>query len=133
MIEALVYEANRVYRLWCENNEGFHQNGRVHIIAHSLGSAMALDVLSRQPTVPPAVIPGNISSPSNHFDFDTKNLFFVGSPAGFFLLLERGKLVPRKGRDKPGAGSDGQDETITSDADNYGCLAVDNLYNVMVR
>lgn len=132
MIEALVYEANRVYRLWCENNEGFHQNGRVHIIAHSLGSAMALDVLSRQPTVAPDVVPGN-NSVSKHFDFDTKNLFFVGSPAGFFLLLERGKLVPRKGRNKPGAGSDGQDESITGDADSYGCLAVDNLYNVMVR
>ncbi|KFY62211.1 hypothetical protein V496_04695 [Pseudogymnoascus sp. VKM F-4515 (FW-2607)] len=131
MIEALVYEANRVYRLWCENNEGFHQNGRVHIIAHSLGSAMALDVLSRQPTVPPEVIPGSKAAVSKHFDFDTKNLFFVGSPAGFFLLLERGKLVPRKGRNKPGAGSDGQDESITGDADNYGCLAVDNLYNVM--
>ncbi|KFY38955.1 hypothetical protein V494_04161 [Pseudogymnoascus sp. VKM F-4513 (FW-928)] len=131
MIEALVYEANRVYRLWCENNEGFHKNGRVHIIAHSLGSAMALDVLSRQPTVPQEVVPSNASSVSKHFDFDTKNLFFVGSPAGFFLLLERGKLVPRKGRKKPGAGSDGQDESITSDADNFGCLAVDNLYNVM--
>ncbi|KAK7723678.1 hypothetical protein SLS64_000007 [Diaporthe eres] len=40
MISALVTEANRVYRLWCRNNPDFNHKGRVHLIAHSLGSVM---------------------------------------------------------------------------------------------
>lgn len=38
MIAAVIREANRVYKLWCLNNPGFAENGRVHLIAHSLGS-----------------------------------------------------------------------------------------------
>lgn len=63
----------------------------------------ALDVLSRQPNIPP---PSDLDGPvpeSQFFEFDTTNLFLLGSPAGFFLLLERGSLTPRKGREKPGA------------------------------
>lgn len=103
MIQALVAEANRVYRLWCRNNPGFAQNGRVHLIAHSLGSVMAVEILSKQPDTPG---PLDLSRPmpaSTHFEFDTTNLFLLGSPAGFFLLLERGCLMPRRERHKPGA------------------------------
>lgn len=132
MIEALILEANRVYRLWCQNNPGFHEEGRVHIIAHSLGSAMALDVLSKQPTTLPDVDLLGSKIHAKYFDFDTKNLFFAGSPAGFFLLLEKGKLMPRKGRNKPGAEHEDQQEAVASDVQKFGCLAVDNLYNVMV-
>lgn len=42
MISALVTEANRVYRLWCRNNPEFSHKGRVHLIAHSLGSVMVM-------------------------------------------------------------------------------------------
>lgn len=45
MISALVTEANRVYRLWCRNNPKFGQKGRVHLIAHSLGSVMVMLIL----------------------------------------------------------------------------------------
>jgi hypothetical protein len=131
MIEALITEANRVYRLWCQNNPEFDKTGRVHIIAHSLGSAMALDVLSKQPTsVRNVDLPKKMST--KNFEFDTKNLFFAGSPAGFFLLLEKGKLLPRKGRSKPGTqpgDDDGKD--IAGDAGTFGCLAVDNLFNII--
>lgn len=103
MVAALVAEANRVYRLWCRNNPGFAQNGRVHLIAHSLGSVMSLEILSKQPDALP---PLDLTKPipeSNFFEFDTTNLFLLGSPASFFLLLERGNLTPRRGRQKPGA------------------------------
>lgn len=103
MIQALVTEANRVYRLWCRNNPDFLRNGRVHLIAHSLGSVMALEVLSKQPDIPPPLDLTKTSPESLFFEFDTTNLFLLGSPAGFFLLLERGSLVPRRGRRKPGA------------------------------
>ncbi|GKZ36677.1 hypothetical protein AbraIFM66950_007852, partial [Aspergillus brasiliensis] len=150
MIRAVVKEANRIFRLWCENNPGFQQNGRVHLLAHSLGSAMALDILSHQPTTVPSF---NFSKTEVHgdiFEFDTKNLFICGSPAGFFLLLNKGKskiasifyviiklthhtanLLPRRGRDKPGCEGDDRLRGVAGEADTYGCLAVDNLYNIM--
>ncbi|KAJ2901262.1 ddhd domain-containing protein [Zalerion maritima] len=136
MIEALVTEANRVYRLWCRNNPGFADNGRVHLIGHSLGSAMALEVLSKQPTETPRL---NLEDPqqplqTSFFEFDTKNLFLLGSPAGFFLLLERGALMPRKGRLKPGADPlDVENKDIVGETGFFGCLAVDNVYNILAK
>ncbi|PHH81123.1 hypothetical protein CDD80_2108 [Ophiocordyceps camponoti-rufipedis] len=133
MIEALVSEANRVYRLWCTNNPGFAETGRVHLIAHSLGSVMALDVLSHQPTMVPRLDLTREPS-SRHFEFDTKNLFLLGSPAAFFLLLERKALVPRRGRRKPGAdAADTVTKNVVGDAGTMGCLAVDNIYNVLAK
>ncbi|OAA55965.1 ddhd [Niveomyces insectorum RCEF 264] len=142
MIQSLVREANRVYRLWCQNNPGFAQHGRVHLMAHSLGSAMAIEVLSTQPTTPPPQPP--LSQPGrplppavpeiDHFEFDTKNLFLLGSPAAFFLLLERKALVPRRGRQKPGVdASDSLDSRVVDEAGTFGCLAVDNIFNVLAK
>ena len=133
MIEAVVREANRIYRLWCQNNPGFYKNGKVHLIAHSLGSVMALDILSKQPTTLAAELDLK-STPlrTDMLEFDTKSLFFCGSPAGFFLLLNHAPLVPRRGREKPGAEmEDTANKSVTGDIGAYGCLAVDNLYNVL--
>ncbi|CAJ2510684.1 Uu.00g063090.m01.CDS01 [Anthostomella pinea] len=133
MVSALVGEANRVYRLWCRNNSGFSENGRVHLIGHSLGSVMSVEVLSRQPTTIPAL---QLAEPpqTKFFEFDTKNIFLVGSPAAFFLLLERGTLLPRRGRTKPGAHpADTTDGDVIGDAGMFGCLAVDNIYNILAR
>jgi hypothetical protein len=91
MIRAVAKEANRIYRLWCENNPGFQENGRVHLIAHSLGSVMALDILSHQPTNTPRFDFPNTPLHSDIFEFDTRHLFFCGSPVGFFLLLNKGE------------------------------------------
>lgn len=49
MIAAVVREANRVYQLWCKNNPDFAGHGRVHLIAHSLGSVGSpLDLCRRR-------------------------------------------------------------------------------------
>ncbi|KAB2577404.1 putative phospholipase [Lasiodiplodia theobromae] len=134
MIAACIREANRIYRLWCANNPGFSQWGRVHVIAHSLGSVMACDVLSRQPTyVDQAWADPKTpeeSLPTDHFLFDTTNLFLCGSPAGFFLLLKKAALLPRHDRQKPG-GQFPYSPGVAGDQDTYGCLAVDNVYNVV--
>lgn len=132
MIEALIMEANRVYRLWCKNNPEFQERGRVHILAHSLGTAMALEILSKQPTLVPKTNFSRKKISKTQFEFNTTNLFFIGSPAGFFLLLDRGRLIPRRARNKPGADlGDSNSKETTDDAGVFGCLAVDNLYNVM--
>ena len=134
MIETMVTEANRVYRLWCRNNPGFAENGRVHLIGHSLGSAMALEVLSNQPTRVPRLDLDATQPLCSFFEFDTKNLFLLGSPAGFFLLLERGALMPRRGRVKPGVDpSDTVAKDVVGEAGVFGCLAVDNVYNILAK
>lgn len=135
MIAALVGEANRVYRLWCRNNPGFSEKGRVHLIAHSLGSAMAIEVLSKQPTRVPRPLNLSAAAPdARFFEFDTTNLFLLGSPAGFFLLLERGGLVPRRGRLKPGAdAADTVAKDVVGDVGMFGCIAVDNIYNILAK
>jgi hypothetical protein len=134
MIKAVTREANKIYRLWCANNPGFADWGRVHIIAHSLGSVMAVDILSSQPThVSPdlGALPTPVEQlPTDHFIFDTKSLFVCGSPSGFFLLLKKAALLPRRDRDKPGADGDNT-PGVAGEQGTYGCLAVDNIYNVV--
>ena len=127
MIAAVVDEANRIYKLWCHNNPGFEDHGRVHLIAHSLGSVMSMDILSNQPT---DVKGSQVQATSReHFAFNTTNLFLCGSPVGFFLLLKNAVLRPRKreGTARP----EDTDPAIIGEAGTYGCLAVENVYNII--
>jgi hypothetical protein len=133
MLEAVVREANRVYRLWCANNPGFQDWGRVHLVAHSLGSVMALDVLSNQPThVHPDLSSTPVEKPealpTTHFLFNTHSLFMCGSPSGFFLLLRKGLLLPRRDGNKHESLST---PGVAGEQGTYGCLAVDNIYNIV--
>jgi hypothetical protein len=134
MVTACINEANRIYRLWCRNNPGFAEWGRVHLIAHSLGSVMAVDILSQQPSVVPSHF-GDPSCPeedlpSDHFIFNTKSLFVCGSPVGFFLLLKKASLLPRQDKEKPGADSYAA-VGVAGEQGTYGCIAVDNIYNII--
>ncbi len=133
MITACTREANRIYRLWCLHNPGFAETGRVHLIAHSLGSVMAVDILSRQPTyVPPLTDFTSLEPPtSQELLFNTTSLFACGSPAGFFLLLKKAMLLPRQDRRKPGADMADLPPGVAGPTGVYGCLALDNLYNVI--
>jgi hypothetical protein len=93
---------------------------------------MAVEILSNQPTTTPKSDVNTRKINAKTFDFNTTNLFLVGSPAGFFLLLEKGHLTPRLGQNKPCAEyADDNDKGIGGSAGTYGCLAVDNIYNVM--
>ncbi|KAK6332259.1 hypothetical protein TWF696_002980 [Orbilia brochopaga] len=153
MVSAVIKEANRIYKLWCKNNPGFGSElggGRVHLMAHSLGSAIALDVLSGQPTdvfrsnpqipTPPPMPPEKDTDDDasymsvtptapGTFDFNTSNLFCAGSPAGLFLLINRRGLVPRYKLkiENP----DSSDLSVCGTQGRYGCLAVENIYNIM--
>lgn len=138
MIAAVIREANRVYKLWCLNNPGFSQSGRVHMIAHSLGSVMAVDILSKQPTR----VPDHLSDPTKidleannpgHLLFNTHNLTLAGSPAGFFLLLRKAQLTPRIDSESAAAKEDPSALTdiICGHQGQYGCLAVENIYNII--
>lgn len=103
MIEAVCMQANRLYRLWLARNPDFEKNGRVHIIGHSLGSALVAHILSNQPTRMPAFsqlpLPV-ITQTRDRFLFNTSNLFLCGSPLGIFLHLDQAQIMPRKGRER---------------------------------
>lgn len=85
---------------------------------------------------------------SDRFLFNTTCLFTCGSPVGFFLLLKKSSLLPRCDLRKPGIESCidiGDMSTSASamasindvltgvggDVGTYGCLAVDNIYNIV--
>ena len=137
MIAAVIREANKVYQLWCQNNPGFAEEGRVHIIAHSLGSVMAVDILSNQPTM----IPSHLSDPASlspstlegldHFLFRTSSLFLAGSPAGFFLLLKKAQLLPRLDYSSSTKDPAGNTDDVCGERGTYGCIAVENVYNII--
>ena len=141
MIAAVIGEANRVYQLWCQNNPGFADYGHVHIIGHSLGSIMSIDILSRQPTVvtpPPQRQSGSTQADVNnnetdHFLFNTHNLFLCGSPVGFFLLLKKAQLRPRIDHPSAQALADPSSNiaSICGERGQYGCIAVHNVYNIV--
>ncbi|KAH9865472.1 hypothetical protein J1614_009056 [Plenodomus biglobosus] len=134
MIAACIQEANRIYRLWCANNPGFADYGRVHLIAHSLGSVMAIDILSQQPTYvdrqfgDPSFPEADL--PKDSFIFNTTDLFVCGSPVGLFLLMKNANLLPRRDKEKPGADSYAT-PGVAGEQGTYGCLAVDNIYNII--
>lgn len=123
MTSTVVRDANRIYRLFCKRNPEF--KGKVSIIAHSLGTALATDILSNQPThVPRNPSPQDFDK---HFVFDVSSLFFLGSPVAYMFFLNRGQLIPRKGRART---ADATSDVALDKVGRYGCMAIDNLYNV---
>ncbi|KAJ4367399.1 hypothetical protein N0V83_006981 [Neocucurbitaria cava] len=134
MISACIQEANRIYRLWCSNNPGFAEYGRVHLVAHSLGSVMAIDILSQQPTyVDPRLSDPSLPEddlPNDQFIFNTTDLFVCGSPVSLFLLMKNANLLPRRDKEKPGADSYAA-PGVAGEQGTYGCLSVDNIYNII--
>lgn len=92
-------EANRIYNLFKERNPEF--KGKVHLLGHSLGAAILLDLLCRQkePTQKrwqnplrvwpsagrnsPAQDPGELA-----FDFEVEDFYCLGSPVGLFQMLK---------------------------------------------
>lgn len=87
MIAAVIEQAYKVYQLFCRRNP-YYTGRKVSILAHSLGAALTVDVLSRQPSlwtadIETSAVMGNTQayvSALNHFCFDTSKVFLVGSP-----------------------------------------------------
>lgn len=88
VFDVVVEELNRVCTLYKERNP--HFNGKIHIMGHSLGSAIAFDLMSLQyneikdePDL------------SKDLTFDVDSLFCVGSPVGVFKLLAQHNIASR--------------------------------------
>ncbi|KAK9234487.1 DDHD domain-containing protein [Lipomyces kononenkoae] len=83
-------ECNRIYHLFRKWNPNF--KGRVSIVGHSLGAAIAFDILCRQPD---NLRPSKSKSPKVTLDFDVDSFFGVGSPVGLFQMLKGKTIAPR--------------------------------------
>ncbi|KXX75613.1 Phospholipase DDHD2 [Madurella mycetomatis] len=103
--EIVLRESNRIYKLFRERNPEF--KGKVHIVGHSLGSAVMFDILCRQKERSLATEPPRNplrfwpSSQDRYepkdpkylaFDFDVEDFYCLGSPIGLFQML-KGRTV----------------------------------------
>ncbi|CEH15863.1 Phosphatidic acid-preferring phospholipase A1, contains DDHD domain [Ceraceosorus bombacis] len=117
---------NFVWRLWNQRNPRFlARGGKTHLIAHSLGAAIAADVLSAQPTFAGEL--GAISSYETQLVFDVSSLYLLGSPVALFMWLQQAQLIARKGRE--GTKDSSRDEALERSG-RFGCLAVDRCFNI---
>ncbi|CAE7090882.1 unnamed protein product [Rhizoctonia solani] len=130
MIESVCLTANRAYRLWCARNPDFESHGRVHLLAHSLGSALSAHILSNQPTIQRPLsefTSEELANKSDEFLFNTGHLFMIGSPLGIFMHINQAQLIARKGRERT---MDSREDEALDQPGRFGCLAVDALYNI---
>lgn len=130
MVNAVKEELNRVYRLFVKRNPHFEERGgRVSLICHSLGSAIAANILSDQPThVDPLRFQTKAGLKSNkHLFFNVKNLFFIGSPNGFFFHLQGAQLIARRGT--TARSRDAAPDATCDEVGRYGCMAAEAVYN----
>ena len=89
-----------MYKLFLERNPGF--KGKVHVMGHSLGSAILFDILCRQRSKPKHSETSRNPLrfwPSHErretkdtadlsFDFDVEDFYCLGSPLGLFQMLK---------------------------------------------
>ncbi|KAI8633756.1 DDHD domain-containing protein [Xylariaceae sp. FL1651] len=106
--EIVLKESNRIYKLFLDRNPDF--KGKVHIIGHSLGSAIMFDILCRQKEPAKGVEPlrnplrfwpsqersESSREPRSHsFDFDVEDFYCLGSPVGLFQMLKGRTIAAR--------------------------------------
>lgn len=101
--EIVLKESNRIFKLFMARNPEF--KGKVHVIGHSLGSAIMFDILCRQkekvkaPDTPRSALrfwqpqdkaEGARDREANElkFEFDVDDLYCLGSPVGLFQMLK---------------------------------------------
>ncbi|KAI1810220.1 DDHD domain-containing protein [Poronia punctata] len=106
--EIVLQEANRIYKLFVERNPDF--KGKVHIVGHSLGSAIMFDILCRQREPPGETEflrnplrfwPSKERSEPQRdvkdlsFEFDVEDFYCLGSPIGLFQMLKGRTIAAR--------------------------------------
>lgn len=131
-------ECNKIYKLFIERNPGF--TGKVHLLGHSLGSAILFDILCRQQEKKkeaehskkplrmwPAEAQGRDTKDPRDltFDFEVEDFYCLGSPIGLFQMLKGRTVSARHLTDGPPADSP-FDSDFTDDPFLQAPLAVDN-------
>ncbi|KAG9237578.1 DDHD domain-containing protein [Amylocarpus encephaloides] len=108
-------ECNRIFALFKERHPEF--NGKVHLMGHSLGSAIVHDLLCRQKETRPGSTPHQrrdkhhsssatkAHGPHLEFDFDVDDFYCLGSPIGLFQMLKGRTISARHSLEAPPAES----------------------------
>lgn len=105
--EIVAKESNRIYELFMERNPEF--KGKVHVMGHSLGSAIMFDILCRQkekaktsesPRNPLRIWPSQDRYEPREpkdltFKFDVEDFYCLGSPVGLFQMLKGRSIAAR--------------------------------------
>ncbi len=100
-------ESNRIFGLFMERNPQF--KGKVHLVGHSLGSAILFDILCRQRETPkrsdmqrnplrfwPSHQQHEHKDPRElGFEFEVEDFYCLGSPIGLFQMLKGRYVAPR--------------------------------------
>ncbi|KAK1750870.1 phospholipase DDHD2 [Echria macrotheca] len=105
--EIVLRESNRIFKKFMERNPGF--KGKVHVMGHSLGSAIMFDILCRQKERaqqsepqwnPLRIWPSQDRyEPKNpkalEFEFEVEDFYCLGSPVGLFQMLKGRTIAAR--------------------------------------
>jgi hypothetical protein len=92
---SVLNECNRIYALFKERHPDFA--GKVHLMGHSLGSAILHDLLCRQREIPDRSgsyqrrekfrnQAGKVTSTHLDFNFEVEDFYCLGSPIGLFQV-----------------------------------------------
>ncbi|KAL2887930.1 putative phospholipase C20G8.02, mitochondrial [Ceratocystis lukuohia] len=118
IIKIVTQEANHIWKLFKQRNPNF--KGKVHIMGHSLGSALMFDILCRQKQDSPKSKSNQLSTRlytgdklsrgKSHsgsrehlsLDFDVSDLYCLGSPIGLFQMLKGRTIAARQNATPPG-------------------------------
>ncbi|KAI5462748.1 DDHD domain-containing protein [Mariannaea sp. PMI_226] len=99
-------ECNHIYKLFTERNPEF--KGKIHLVGHSLGSAILFDVLCQQRNRADGqkswsrFWPSHDRNDANHkdlelaLDFEVEDFFCLGSPIGLFQMLKGRTIAARQ-------------------------------------
>ncbi|KAK5661631.1 hypothetical protein OQA88_9731 [Cercophora sp. LCS_1] len=106
IVEIVLKESNRIFRKFMERNPEF--KGKVHIMGHSLGSAIMFDILCRQKekrSPEPQWNPLRIWPSQDQyepkdpkaleFEFEVEDFYCLGSPVGLFQMLKGRSIAAR--------------------------------------
>ncbi|KAJ6782644.1 hypothetical protein PWT90_00197 [Aphanocladium album] len=128
--QTVIEESNRIVALFKQRNPVF--KGKIHLIGHSLGSAILFDILCHEnrqrrhdsrpnplrflPNRGPAQIETN-----DTLDFDVEDFYCLGSPIGLFQMLTGKTIAARQTEGQPS--KVGLARTIDSDTMDDGLMA----------
>lgn len=104
IFESVTTQLNKIYHEFCRRNPSFASNPQVSIIGHSLGSAIAFDILCAQDKAQKKKQQEQQQKNNSNeqeeddesvpqLDFDVDIFFGIGSPVGMFQLLKGNHII----------------------------------------
>ncbi|KAJ3493078.1 hypothetical protein NLG97_g4964 [Lecanicillium saksenae] len=146
--QTVIEESNRIVALFRQRNPGF--KGKIHLVGHSLGSAILFDILCHENRQrrhdskpnPLRFLPNRGAAEietNDTLDFDVEDFYCLGSPIGLFQMLTGKTIAARQTERQPSKVGltraidlDINDDTIMLDGSGRGVSRPDaeQLFNI---